>query len=32
MKPLEGLQFVSYHEHWPYFADALAWGMLAPWS
>jgi ABC-type Zn uptake system ZnuABC Zn-binding protein ZnuA len=21
MKPLKGLQFVSYHEHWPYFAD-----------
>ncbi len=21
MKPLKGIQFVSYHEHWPYFAD-----------
>jgi len=21
MKPLKGMQFVSYHEHWPYFAD-----------
>ncbi len=21
MKPLAGLQFVSYHEHWPYFAE-----------
>ena len=21
MAPLKGLQFVSYHEHWPYFAD-----------
>jgi ABC-type Zn uptake system ZnuABC Zn-binding protein ZnuA len=21
MKPLKGLRFVSYHEHWPYFAD-----------
>jgi len=26
--PIKGVKFVSYHEHWPYFAERFGWSTL----